>query len=102
MAVYWISKFEKPTHLVVYEEMVKNPLVQMHNLLQFLKIQVDFQSLYCVFASCVENKSRLKPLWMQNMSLFDIYDYQDREIINTHILNTSKILNMKYMNKYVL
>lgn len=82
MTLYWLGIYAKPTHVLVYEDVRKDPLTEMYTLVTFLGINIDFQSLYCLSICKNSTYHRQKPTWMNVDQLFDD---SMRTIVNTNI-----------------
>ena len=102
MTLYWLTQFNKPVHIVVYEDMIKYTMKKMLDLVKFLEITVDFRSLYCVSGDSVANMRRLTPNWMSNITLFDIYAQQSIVMVNSYIKEVSVVTKLKFVLKYML
>lgn len=78
-SVYWLKTFGKPVHVLVFERVQEQPMVQMFLLTQFLDMTIPFNSLYCLSTGSVGNFHRHKPSWMSTEKLFN---NAHRKIVN--------------------
>ncbi|XP_045205635.2 WSCD family member CG9164-like [Mercenaria mercenaria] len=71
MTLYWLEKYGRPVHVLVYERLRENTLSEMYNLTKFLNIDVPFNSLYCLSSNTTGKYHRVKPKWMTKEKLYN-------------------------------
>ena len=69
---YWLTQFDHPVHVLVYEELQKNTLLELYKVSKFLNYPVTFETLWCIKHN---NDTQIlflrqKPDWLKAENLF--------------------------------
>lgn len=70
--MYWLLAFDKPVHVLVYEELKTNTMLEAYRMMKFVNVTVTLQSLYCMQLNPQEKYLRRgQPVWMTSNLLFN-------------------------------
>jgi hypothetical protein len=69
--LYWLTKYKKPLHVIIYESLQANTILEMYKVMNFLKRGISLKTLYCL-GNKPQNKyyRGTKPEWMIKTKLF--------------------------------
>ncbi|XP_045208456.2 WSC domain-containing protein 1-like [Mercenaria mercenaria] len=103
-AAFWLAKFDRPVHVLVYERLKENTVSEVYNLMKFLNISVTFNSLYCLSSNTTGNYHRVKPKWM---TIEKLYSKKMRKMVNTVIKDVNAKVGLRrnvtdVLNSYLL
>ncbi|KAL4232849.1 hypothetical protein ACF0H5_007536 [Mactra antiquata] len=82
MALYWLKTFQKPLHILVYEQLVQNQCIELIAVADFLQMKVSPQTMKCLMSHQKTGYKRIKPSWLNRETLFSTYL---RTVVNKNI-----------------
>lgn len=72
MTLYWMSTYNRPVYVLVYEDLKASTMLEMYKIMEFLNLNVTLQSLYCLVKRPHEDYYRaVKPDWLTKTKLFN-------------------------------
>ncbi|KAL4229674.1 WSC domain-containing protein 1 [Mactra antiquata] len=69
--LYWITAFDKPRHILVYEKLIENQRDELTKLADFLQVDDATQNINCMMSEVKDRNKREKPDWLKKENLFN-------------------------------
>ena len=73
MTLYWMATCKKPVHVIAYESLQTNTILEMYKVMKFLNYDISLKTLFCLVHKPQDKyHRRTKPNWMAKSKLFGV------------------------------